>query len=168
MINVTECQKILFAQIKMLAGRAGKATGFPAEHPANQNVWKGSELNWTANDPDCQDWYLTKLYNGAHAIRLNSNESLAVSNNGRDADVYAGPFDATGTDRITGGQVSGYTHKDYITFNQSSNPGPSFGIRTTAPAAGNACYFSTKNPFYPSYSPPNCVGNCTWYAWVVF
>lgn len=194
---------------------------------------------WEANDPDCQYWYLTKLYNGAYAIRLNSNESLAVSNNGRDADVYAGPFDATGTDvmwtfeavaapvpdptpvpveraawicntgnvgnvnvrsgpgsqnpsiggfnegaqitvigdlngdwyqvrgtdRITGGQVSGYTHKDYITFNQPSNPGPAFGIRTTAPAAGNACYFSTKNPFYPSYSPPNCVGNCTWYAW---
>lgn len=148
---------------------------------------------WEANDPDCQYWYLTKLYNGAYAIRLSSNDSLAVSNNGRDADVYVGPFDATGsdvmwsfetavaptpepipapieraawiyntgnvgnvnvrsgpgtqnpsiggfnegqqitvignlngdwyqvrgTDRITGGQVSGYTHKDYIRFDQT-------------------------------------------------
>ena len=151
---------------------------------------------WEANDPDCQYWYLTKLYNGAYAIRLNSNESLAVSNNGRDADVYAGPFDATGTDvmwtfeavaapapdpkpveraawihntgsvgnvnvrsgpgtqnpsiggfnegtqitvigdlngewyqvrgtdRITGGQVSGYTHKDYVRFDQVTPPAP--------------------------------------------
>lgn len=198
---------------------------------------------WEANDPDCQYWYLTKLYNGAYAIRLNSNDSLAVSNNGRDADVYAGPFDATGsdvmwtfeavaapvpeptpeptpapveraawiyntgdvgnvnvrsgpgsqnpsiggfnegtqitvigdlngdwyqvrgTDRITGGQISGYTHKDYITFSQPSNPGPSFGIRTTAPESGNSHYYSRSNPFYPNISPPNCIGNCTWYAW---
>lgn len=198
---------------------------------------------WEANDPDCQYWYLTKLYNGAYAIRLNSNDSLAVSNNGRDADVYAGPFDATGTDvmwtfevvnapvpeptpdptpapveraawvyntgdvgnvnvrsgpgsqnpsiggfnegtqitvigdlngdwyqvrgtdRITGGQVTGYTHKDYITFSQPSNPDPSFGIRTTAPESGNAHFYSRSNPFYPNYSPPNCIGNCTWYAW---
>lgn len=166
---------------------------------------------WQADDPDCQHWYLTKLSNGSYAIRLNSNESIAVSNNGRDANVYVGPFDATGadvmwslesvtapapppapveksgwvcntgnvgnvnvrsgpgtqnpsiggfnegqqitvigdlngdwyqvrgSDRITGGQVTGYTHKDYIRFDQVTTP-PGITFNPSWPVEGTYKY----------------------------
>jgi len=44
-----------------------------------------------------------------------------------------------------------------------------FTMRTTCPETSNSYYFSTENPFYPTYAPTpgtiDALGNCTWYAW---
>ncbi|SHO52085.1 Ig-like domain-containing protein [Anaerocolumna xylanovorans] len=81
-------------------------------------------------------------------------------------DIQNGWYKVRGTDRNTGGTVEGYSHGDYITFN---NPGSgadtgsvSFTIRTTAPASSDYHYYSNQNIYYASgWGMPNC----TAYAW---
>lgn len=45
----------------------------------------------------------------------------------------------------------------------------SFTARTSCPDTSDSHYFSTANPFYPTYAPTpgtlDALGNCTWYAW---
>lgn len=68
-------------------------------------------------------------------------------------------YKVRGANRHDGNTITGYSHKDYITFVK-----PSQSVTDPDNAAPNlysSSYNATKNPFAQS----NLYGQCTWYAW---
>lgn len=63
-------------------------------------------------------------------------------------------YNVRGIDRHSGNTIEGYTHSDYITFNEPQ-------YNSSAPNLYSSSYNNAKNPFAQN----NYYGQCTWYAW---